>query len=330
MSFYFTLHSAQNPTTISKMKSLLLTILLSAACISQAQEVMPLYPAGNIPNAKPHDVQEEISGDTRRFIRKVSEPELTIYLPSEESNTGIGVVICPGGGYSGVAIDHEGHWMAQKFNEHGIATFVLKYRMPMAETSPNKEIVPLQDAQRALQIVREHADEWSLDIDKIGIAGSSAGGHLASTAGTHYNEVHIENQRNTDLRPDFMVLNYPVISFADSLTHYGSCRNLIGEKTVPDADYSAFIIPEEKVLKYSNELQVTPETPPTYITHAVDDGVVKVENSLLFIAALQQNQVPVESFFYAKGGHGYGMDNPTAEVEWIDSCIEWVLAMFGE
>ena len=309
----------------------ILSILLSKVSL-HGQKTTDLYPAGSIPNEVSHNLSEVTEayqgpgGETRRFISRISRPELTIYLPAAEKRTGIGIVICPGGGYTGVAIDHEGHRMAERFNEAGIAAFVLKYRMPLEATSSRKELAPLQDAQRALQYVRQRASEWSLDPDRIGIAGSSAGGHLASTAGTHFQEATIPNPEGTSLRPDFMVLNYPVISFADSLTHEGSRRNLIGEQ---DTDGN-WVIPDRGIATYSNELRVTPDTPPAFVTHAVDDAVVKVQNSVLFIAALQQQSIPVASFFYANGGHGYGMVNPTAENQWMDPCIRWILDNFGD
>jgi acetyl esterase/lipase len=311
--------------------------------ISHAQQVIPLYD-GKVPNDK------EIAGltDTTavfpsgnkkiHFVLRVARPDLTVFLPEKSKATGIAVIICPGGGYTGLAIDHEGYDIAKKLNEKGIAGFVLKYRLPNVLYVENKQIVPLQDAQRAIQLVRENAKKWGINPDKIGIQGNSAGGHLASTLGTHYQKVLIDNPRKTSLRPDFMVLNYPVISMADSLTHMGSRYNLIGEGLSPAAlkaimsDWKTseqkltnLSVDGEKIKEFSNELQVTSDTPPTFITHAVDDNVVKVQNSLLFIAALQKNKVQVESFFYAKGGHGFAIDNPTTEVEWIDSCMTWIL-----
>lgn len=320
-------------------------IMVTLSC--SAQENIPLYQKGQIPNWRDNDIKENIieytsGGAVRRFITQVTQPELTVYLPDRKVSTGIGVIICPGGGYSQLAMDHEGHYMAMKYNENGIAAFVLKYRMPMDKSVDNKEIVPLQDAQRAIQIVRENAKKWDIDPNKVGMTGSSAGGHLVSTAGTHYMDEVINNPGRISLRPDFLILNYPVISFTDSLTHYGSRFNLIGKLSESEMDslmknpenieekLSKVSIDEQKIQQYSNELWVTPETPPTFITHAIDDKVVKVQNSLLFIAALQENHVPVETFFYTKGGHGFGMRNPTSDINWMDICMDWLLKLFGK
>jgi acetyl esterase/lipase len=326
-----------------KKALLIITYILSIHVTNYAQKVIPLYD-GQAPSSKPSTLQDtalvfQMGKEMGHFITRVITPELTIYLPEKNKATGMAVIICPGGGYSGVAIDHEGHAIAKKLQENGIAGFVLKYRLPNAEFVENKEFVPLQDAQRAIQLVRENAKEWDIDPYKIGIQGSSAGGHLASTAGTHFLNEQIYNPKKTSLRPDFMILNYPVISFADSLTHYGSRFNLVGEMNPNELNkimsdwsnsekkLSKLPISAEKMKEYSNELQVTALTPPTFITHANNDDVVPVGNSILFIAALQKNKVPVESFFYAKGGHGYGLENPTSDVQWIDSCLKWLLTM---
>jgi acetyl esterase/lipase len=298
------------------MKKILIALLVVCSITVRAQQTIDLYPI-QAPNSKSTNDIEAVSyfragADSVRFITKVIKPELTIYLPAKEKNTGMAVIICPGGGYSGVAIDHEGHAIAKRLQANGIAGFVLKYRMPNSDLVLNKEFVPLMDAQRAIQIVRENAKKYGVNPKKIGIMGSSAGGHLASTAGTHYNKEQVNNPLKTSLRPDFMILNYPVISFADSLTHGGSRSNLLPAIT------------PEKIREYSNELQVDSKTPPAFVTHAVDDNVVKVQNSILFIAALQKNKVPVESFFYANGGHGYGIVNPTSNVQWIDACLKWM------
>ena len=194
----------------------------------------------------------------------------------------------------------------------GVAAFVLKYRLPDDETMVDKEIGPLQDAQRAIQLVRENAKKWKIDENKIGIMGFSAGGHLASTAGTQYAKTRIENNRNINLRPDFMILVYPVISFHDSIGHTGSRDNLLGKDASP-----------EKINQYSNQTNVTPNTPPTFLVHAKDDPV-KVNNSLVFEAALQKNNVRNRIYLYEKGGHGYGMNNPTSEVKWMDLVQLWM------
>ncbi|MDZ4707917.1 MAG: alpha/beta hydrolase [Saprospiraceae bacterium] len=288
-----------------------------------SQLTIPLYP-GAIPNNKDLTGLKD-TGNTfmvknvaNRFITRVVTPELIVYLPEKTKNTGIAVIICPGGGYGGLAIDHEGHVVAKKFIEHGIAGIVLKYRTPNPKYVNNKEVVPLMDAQQAILVVRQHAKEWKIKADRIGIMGSSAGGHLASTAGTHFNQPEIPNPGKISLRPDFMVLNYPVISFTDEVTHLGSRDNLLAENSNP--------IDPEKIKLYSNELQVDANTPPVFITHALDDKVVPIANTLLFLAALQKYHVATRSFFYAKGGHGFGLDNLTTETEWIDDCIHWLLS----
>lgn len=325
------------------IKQAAILVLLLSFTISNAQQVIPLY-NGKVPNSKEiaglTDTTAVFSAGNKKihFVLRVASPDLTVFLPEKSKATGIAVIICPGGGYTGLAIDHEGYDIAKKLNEKGIAGFVLKYRLPNALYVENKQIVPLQDAQRAIQLIRENAKQWGINPNKIGIEGNSAGGHLAATAGTQYEKALIDNPLKTSLRPDFMVLNYPVISMADSLTHLGSRYNLIGEGLSPAAlkvimsdwktseqKLGSLPVNGEKIEDYSAELQVTANTPPTFITHAVDDSTVKVQNSLVFIAALQKNKVPVESFFYAKGGHGYAMDNPTSTVEWIDSCMTWIL-----
>ncbi len=313
------------------MRALIILVCSLFSTLLHAQQRIPLY-EGLPPNSKiivglRDSSQVYLRGkDTMEWVTVVTSPDLTIYLPNKKKASGAAVIICPGGGYAGLAIAHEGRKIAQRLQAAGIAAFVLKYRLPNPQLVENKEIVPLQDAQRAIQLVRENAQKWHIDPRKIGILGSSAGGHLASTAGTHWQKAQIPNVKNTSLRPDFMILNYPVISFADSLTHYGSRFQLVGPIPNPGETLHEESIPISAAAKqeYSNELHVRPDTPPTFITAAVDDDVVKVQNSLVFIAALQQNKVPVGSFFYAKGGHGYGMDNPTSEVEWMDSCLVWL------
>lgn len=279
---------------------------------NQSQTVIPLY-KDSIPNSKKAVNQEQSTTDEKGIqrISNVSHPTLTIYLPQGKT-TGAAVIICPGGGYRILAASHEGHDVAKRFNEMGVAAFVLKYRIPDDRTMINKEIGPLQDAQRAIQLVRENAKQWKVDQHKIGIMGFSAGGHLASTAGTHYRESFIENKNKTSLRPDFLILVYPVISFNDTIGHSGSREQLLGKNPTHD-----------KLQHYSNNTMVTPETPPTFLVHAKDDPV-KVQNSLIFAEALKQNNVPYRIHLYEQGGHGYGMNNPASEVKWMDLVEQWM------
>ena len=282
-----------------------------------SQKVIPLY-KGSIPNSRPSPDEEksEISKDGILLISKVSRPTLSIYLPPKEKSTGAAVIICPGGGYWVLAAGHEGADVAKRFNEMGIAAFVLKYRIPDTAYMQQTANGPLQDAQRAIQLVRENAREWKINRNKIGILGFSAGGHLASTAGTHFANGQIPNAKGTSLRPDFMVLVYPVVSFSDTtVSHSGSGSKLLDKNASP-----------ELMREYSNELQVTPQTPPSFLVHAKDDPI-KVENSLLFAEALKKNGVPVEVYLYEKGGHGYGMYNKASDVRWMDLLEDWMKKM---
>ncbi len=197
----------------------------------------------------------------------------------------------------------------------GVAAFVLKYRIPNEKTMVNTSIGPLQDAQRAIQVVRENASAWGIDKMRIGIFGFSAGGHLASTAGTHFQKSYIHNPKNTNLRPDFMLLVYPVTTFSLSVMHKGSSEKLLGKDASP-----------QLTREFSNDLQVTAKTPPTFLVHAKDDDV-KVENSLVFAEALKRNNVPVELYLYEKGGHGYGMYNKASDVLWMDFVKNWLKKM---
>ncbi len=297
------------------MKKLLISfIFLLVNTITFSQQVMPLY-KDSIPNFIFTKDEETTSNDGVLIISKISRPTLTAYLPPKEKANGAAVVICPGGGYAVEAAGHEGADVAKELSNAGIAAFVLKYRLPSDETMKNKEIGPLQDAQQAIKMVRERAKEWNINPDRIGIMGFSAGGHLASTAGTHYTKALIENSNNTSLRPDFMLLIYPVISFQDSLGHIGSRDNLLGKNPS-----------QEKKDYYSNELQVTDNTPPTFLVHASDDNAVKVENSIAFYEALIKHHVPAEMHIYQNGGHGFGMHLPKNKDLWLDRCKNWMAA----
>jgi len=297
------------------MKQLLfLFSVVSIMTKLSAQEIIPLYEK-EIPQSKPivNREKSETGTDGIQRISKVSEPTLMVFLPPKEKANGTAVIICPGGGYGILAFSHEGTDVAKAFNQWGVTAFVLKYRLPDDSIMTQKENGPLMDAQRAIQLVRLNAAKWHISKNKIGIMGFSAGGHLASTAGTHFNTAVIPNIQNTSLRPDFMILLYPVISFTDSLAHMGSRTNLIGKNPT-----------QEKINYYSNELQVTKQTPPTFLVHAKDDKAVKVQNSIAFYDALQKNGIPAEIHLYEQGGHGFGMNNKTSNDKWMDWLQVWM------
>src|SRR5438309_412541 len=249
---------------------LFMLALLSLVALPQRAEEpnpIPLWPADQL-NPKPDPSYAETSTvrpDVGRLTRQVSEPTITVYPAPVDHNTSCAIVICPGGGYSGLAIDWEGHMVARWLNTQGITGVVLKYRLPRVEITRDKTPLPLLDSRRAIQMVRARAAEWKIDPKRVGIMGFSAGGHLASTTGTHL-ETPDENAPDPiarqSSRPDLMVLCYPVITFYPPNAHTGSRANLIGKD------------PDEKLVElYSNERQVTTDTPPTLLVHAADDPV---------------------------------------------------------
>lgn len=220
------------------------------------------------------------------------------------------MLIFPGGGYAGLTFDYEGTQQARFFVAHGFAAFVVKYRVPSDQTMENKSIGPLQDAQQAMRFVRLHAKEWNLDPDRVGAIGFSAGGHLASTLATHFATAHIDNPEQVSLRPDFLIVVYPVISMDAKITHLDSRKALLG----PNPS-------EDDVRHFSNELQVTKDTPPTLILHAADDRLVDVDNSVVFFQALRHAGVPVEARLFEKGQHGFFLLPPD---EWQRVIIDWM------
>jgi acetyl esterase/lipase len=232
-------------------------------------------------------ITEKENMDENYWITNVSSPELTIYLPEKSKATGKAVVICPGGGYAGLASNHEGILVAQWLNSQGIAAIIHKYRMP----NRHKE-VPLDDAQQAIRYVRDHSKEWSLRPDKIGIAGFSAGGHLASTASTHF------TSEGTSSRPDFSILFYPVITMDGNITHGGTRSNLIGDRpSLTDVHF------------FSNEKQVNNNTPPAILLLSDDDLGVLPENSIRYYQALKNNGIKASLYIFPTGGHGWGFNS---------------------
>lgn len=297
--------------------------LLCFACLILARPLfaqefrMTLWPAGRVPNYR--QTNEKEIDDTVETIRisKVQSPDIAVYLPSRRTATGQAVIICPGGGYTYLSYNWEGSDPARWLNSKGIAAIVLKYRLPNSSSAVVPHLSPLSDAKRAMRLVRFYAAKWNIKKDKIGIMGFSAGGHLASTLGTHFDNGDPSSPDSIEQmssRPDFMVLVYPVITMSKPVMHAGSRNNLIGQ--TPDSTLA---------LLYSNELQVTKETPPGFLLHATDDKTVPVENSLLFYQALVRNGIQAELHIFPKGGHGFGLGIGKGAVEsWTELCTAWL------
>lgn len=306
------------------MKKLLILIFLATApYIILAQPItLPLW-NGTPPLQNEMNLQEERVRDGILRISNVQSPSLEVYLPEASVATGKAVLIFPGGGYAILAYDWEGTEFAKWLQSHGIAGIVVKYRLPLSESLTDAKEVPLLDAQRAIRLTRHHADEWGLDREQIGVMGFSAGGHLASTLSTQFDH---QTNRPTDridslsARPDFSILAYPVISFRDISAHSGSRRNLLGD----DAS-------QELIDRFSSELNVTADTPQTFLVHGQFDDVVPVENSFLYFDALHRHNVPVSLHVYPVGGHGFAFGTGRGPVEgWTTILLEWLRAMDEE
>ena len=295
-----------------KTISLIFTMLIITTSVLAQDFTLKVWPNG-APNDNGMKEPEEKYDGVR--VRNVSEAEMYVYLPEKSVNTGAAVVICPGGGYWIEAMDHEGFDMTKWLQSKGIAGIVLKYRLPYGHHE-----IPSGDARQALRIVRLNAEKWGINPSKIGIAGSSAGGHLASTAGTVFDKGNPESavpEEKMSCRPDFMLLLYPVISFDESVGHMGSRKNLIGEGN----DWNL-------AKKYSNELNVTAETPPTFLILADDDKTVIPENSIRFYLALKEHNVPAEMHIFQEGAHGFGMTKKNLPVDqWPDLFYNWLKAI---
>lgn len=299
---------------ILKKSTLALICLIASATISGQNKVIDLW-NGKVPGAIHNDKFKQVIDTATGWVNNHSiiNPYLDVYPASKEKSNGTAVIICPGGAYIGMAVKHEGAQIAKWLNTIGVTAFVLKYRLPNDSIMKNKTIGPLQDAQRAMRIVRNHANEWGVNPQKIGIMGFSAGGHLASTLSTHYKDKVYESEDLTSAKPDFSILIYPVISMDSKITHWGSRENLLGKEPSP-----------ELVKYYSNELQVDNETPPAFMAHSLDDGAVPVQNSINYALAMHKSKIPCELHIYQTGGHGYGLGNPSGtESTWSESCRKW-------
>ncbi len=282
--------------------ALLVAALLAACSASTAFAAEPqvelLWPAG-----APGAVGSE----------EADRPTLTIYRAPEDKANGAGIVICPGGGYGFLAVDHEGQQIAEWMNSLGVTAGVLRYRIAPRYHHP----APMQDVQRALRLMRSRAGDLKIEPNKLGVIGFSAGGHLASTAATHFDAGDADAGDTIDkasCRPDFAILSYPVITMDTAVTHGGSRHNLIGDA------------PNDELVKLmSNELQVTAETPPTFLWHTTEDTAVVPENSLLFYGALHKANVPCELHIYEKGQHGVGLARDLPGVgDWPRECEAWL------
>lgn len=269
-----------------------------------SQEKINLYPNG-VPNSKPSSVTE--TGADRGLYKGITNPTLE-YIKPEKPN-GTAIIVIAGGGYGIIVYNGEGVNIGNELAQKGISAFVLKYRLPSDEIMQDKRIGPLQDVQQSIKYVRENADKYGIDKNKIGVMGFSAGGHLASTAATHFEKSYISNAENTSLRPNFQALVYPVISMKDGFTHGGSKENLIGKNAST-----------EDVELFSNDTQVRANTPPAYLTHAADDKLVDVDNSINYFESLRKNKVEVEMHIYPKGDHGFIFRHPG----WMNPLFDWL------
>lgn len=286
-----------------------------------SQQATPLWPDNAIPNALPNvaNAEKTQDGDIVR-ISNVSVPTLLTFLPEKSKATGAAVMICPGGGYSILASSHEGTDIAKWFTDQGIAAFVLKYRLPDEKIMTNQHEVPLMDAMQGMRLIRRDATKNGIDPNRIGVMGFSAGGHLAATLSTHWQQPEPASAKNGGLQsmsaqPNFAILMYPVITFGDK-AHTGSRDKLLGSlKADP-----------EKLAYYSNELQVSKQTPPTFLVHAENDKGVPVENSINYYLACLKNGIAAEMHLYPTGGHGFALrtTGKGSVANWPEACKGWL------
>lgn len=300
---------------LTRGASAALLMLLMAGVIEGAEPpATPLY-SGEIPSAIEAPDEESLRdpADPFPFYQNISRPTIAAYKPAKQDPKRTAVIIFPGGGYRGVSILKEGYNVARAFNEMGVTAFVVKYRTPSDRHMKDKRTGPLQDAQQAVATVRRDAAKWNIDPARIGVMGFSAGGHLAATTGTQFKTPVLSQWRSADVRPDFLMLIYPVITFVDPAVHAGSRKMLLGDSP-SQADMERF----------SPQLVVSDETPPTFLIHAADDQTVPVANSIRFFEALQARKIPAQLMIYPAGGHGYGLNNATTDDRWIERCRQWL------
>lgn len=302
---------------MKKLRLLICIAVLLAPLTSFGQNyLMKVWP-DSIPGSikDPGYIEKKTyTGDIVTMYAQVTDPDIRVYLPEADKNTGAAVLICPGGGYGILAFDHEGYAIARWLNENGIAGVILKYRLPSDRIMKDKSIGPLQDAQEAMRIIRRNSKSWKIDPGKVGVIGFSAGGHLASTLSTHYGENVYMRKDTVSARPDFSLLIYPVITFDATFTHMGSRENLIGKN--PSG---------ETIDHYSNEKMINKNTPPAFLVHSGDDNAVPVKNSIEYYNSMNINKVKGELHIFTKGGHGYGLAKGRGiESQWPELCIRWL------
>jgi len=303
-----------NNSMISKNKfnklALFILIVFMNTYLSAQNEVIELWKNG-VPNSIKATDYEEFHDEKMDRVGKVSNPTLTVFVP--EKPNGTSVIICPGGGYQYLAINKEGYKTAEWFNSIDITAFVLKYRLPSDEIMENKSIGPLQDAQESVRYIRRNAEKWQLDANKIGIIGFSAGGHLAATLSTKYDEKTYQSKDTISAKPNFSLLIYPVISMNSEITHKGSRNKLLGNPAT-----------DELIEQFSTEKLINAETPPAFFVHAIDDKSVPMENSLQYFIELKKNNVISEMHLYQKGGHGFGLGKDATSKFWTTHCEKWL------
>ncbi len=288
---------------------LILSIVFTSFSLAQSQEI-ELWPSG-VPNALENTNYNEITDTKLDRVSHVKNPTLTVFIP--EKPNGTSMVICPGGGYAYLAINKEGYKVAEWLNTLGITAFVLKYRLPNDSIMQDKSIGPLQDAQESIRYIRRQAEKWHLNTNKIGVIGFSAGGHLASTSSTHYDDLVYRPIDSTSAKPNFSILVYPVISMDEKIAHKGSRNRLLG------------INPSSELVdKFSNEKQVDSLTPCAFLVHATNDNGVPVENTLAYYLALKNSKISAELHIYQDGKHGFGLGNTGTSQNWTKHCEAWL------
>ncbi|MBA2302597.1 MAG: alpha/beta hydrolase [Acidobacteria bacterium] len=298
------------------MRALLTAVVLVLSCQAvSAQELIPLWDKGSMPNSRGMALDERVENER---IQQVAAPGMYAFFPSSQENTGAAVLICPGGGYAHLAYVISGTQLAKWFNAIGVSAFVLKYRLPTSPDLKERHLAPLQDAQRAMRLIRSKADAWGIKTDRIGVLGTSSGGHLAATLGTATDDAApgVDGPGRLSFAANFMILISPVITMSE-YAHAGSKTRLLGD------DPSAPLIE-----KYSMEKQVTPGTPPAFIVHAADDKAVDVRNSLMFYQALVDKKVSASLHVFPHGGHAIALRNNRGSTgTWTRLCEMWLEEM---